>query len=41
MVLCTPDQDVIYGDFGMDYTVTTRYNLICDDQFKVCNQINN
>ena len=41
MVLCTPDQDVIYGDFGMDYTVTTRYNLICDDQFKVLNQINN
>ena len=35
MVLCTPDQDVIYGDFGMDYTVTTRFNLICDDQFKV------
>ena len=35
LVQCTPDHDVIYGEFGMDYTVTTRYNLICDDEYKV------
>ena len=35
LVLCTPDQDIIYGDFGMDWTVATRFNLVCDAEYKV------
>ena len=35
MVDCTPNEDIIYGTFGMDYTVVTRFNLVCDDQYKV------
>ena len=35
LVLCTPDQDIIYGVFGMDSTVVTRFNLVCHDQYKV------
>ena len=35
MVDCTPSEDIIYGQFGMDYTVVTRFNLVCDDQYKV------
>ena len=35
MVECTPKEDIIYGTFGMDYTVVTRFNLVCDDQYKV------
>ena len=35
MVACTPNEDIIYGPFGMDYTVVTRFNLVCDDQYKV------
>ena len=35
MVSCTPSEDIIYGPFGMDYTVVTRFNLVCDDQYKV------
>ena len=35
LVSCTPDQNIIYGDFGMDWTVATRFNLVCDDEYKV------
>ena len=35
MVVCTSDQDIIYGEFGMDSTVVTRFNLVCNDQYKV------
>ena len=35
LVSCHPDQDIIYGEFGMDYTVVTRFNEVCDDQYKV------
>ena len=35
LVTCTPDQDIIYGEFGMDYTVVTRFNEVCEDQYKV------
>ena len=35
MVACTPDQDIIYGDFGMNWTVATKFNLVCDNKFKV------
>ena len=38
LVLCTPDQDIIYGKFGMDSTVVTRFNLVCDDQYKVLSE---
>ena len=38
MIACTPDQDIIYDKFGMDYTVTTRFNLVCDDEYKVLNE---
>ena len=38
MIVCTPDQDIIYDKFGMDYTVTTRFNLVCDDEYKVLNE---
>ena len=36
--LCDPNKDgnvVIYEDFDMDSTAVTRFNLICDDQYKV------
>jgi hypothetical protein len=34
LVLCKPDQDIIYGDFGMGSTVVTRFNLVCGDEYK-------
>ena len=39
LVLCKPDQDIIYGEFGMDSTVVTRFNLVCDDDYKVNSEI--
>ena len=36
--LCGPSVDekvVIYETFGMDSTAVTRFNLICEDQYKV------
>ena len=36
--LCDPNVDgnvVIYDDFGMDSTAVTRFDLICEDQYKV------
>ena len=36
--LCSPSVDenvVIYETFGMDSTAVTRFNLICEDQYKV------
>ena len=35
LVHCTPSENIIYGEYGMDYTVVTRFNLVCDDQYKV------
>ena len=35
LVLCTANQNIIYGEFGMDWTVVTRFNLVCDDEYKV------
>ena len=38
MVVCDPRKEtsqIIYGDFGMDSTVVTKFNLICDDQFEI------
>ena len=38
MVLCDPHRDnqqIVYGEFGMDTTVVTEFNLICGDQYKV------
>ena len=38
MVECRPNEgnmEIIYGDFGMDSTVVTRFNLVCKDQYKV------
>ena len=36
--LCDPDvnkQEITYGEFGMDSTAATQFNLVCDDQYKV------
>ena len=33
---CNPGkQTVIYDDFGMDSTAATKFNLVCDNQYKV------
>ena len=39
LVHCTPSENIIYGDYGMDYTVVTRFNLVCDDQYKVLKKV--
>ena len=30
-----PDQKIIYGEFGMEMTVVTRFGLVCKEQYKV------
>ena len=39
LVQCTPSENIIYGEYGMDYTVVTRFNLVCDDQYKVLKKV--
>ena len=39
LVHCTPSENIIYGEYGMDYTVVTRFNLVCDDQYKVLKKV--
>ena len=34
-VTCDPNQEIIYGAFGMDYTAVTEFNLVCKDEYKV------
>ena len=34
-VTCEPNQDIIYGTFGMNSTVVTEFNLVCKDEYKV------
>ena len=36
--ICNPEiqnQIVIYDDFGMDSTAATKFNLVCDNQYRV------
>ena len=36
--ICNPDtknQIVIYDSFGMDSTAATKFNLVCENQYKV------
>ena len=33
---CNPGKEtVIYDNFGMDSTAATKFNLVCDNQYKV------
>ena len=38
LFLCDPNdsnQVIIYDEFGMDSTAATKFNLVCDNQYKV------
>ena len=34
-VTCDPNEEIIYGTFGMNSTAVTEFNLVCRDEYKV------
>ena len=35
--VCQSQEHIIYDDFEFETTIATEFDLVCDQQYKVCN----